>query len=358
MTIERRAEPADIWPAISIIIPVFNGAAYIADAIKSCVNQVGPSDEIVVVDDGSFDGTAEILRGFIMHPQIKILHQTNQGVSSARNFGVRSARGKFVSFLDADDELLEYALHRFRLAIASHPDIDVFFADYWISDIPGLRYSAHRRLGARRLLAPYIDTTSGEVASLTPEFSEAYAADRIPRVLVHTNSIIMKRSVFDRAGGFLPSLRVGEDLNFWARCFASARVAVLLGEPQSTYFRWRGSTEKYELVCQERVRRLRAASAGVSPFGAEWRRLRRRMAREYLNLIYWIGIDRAPRAVLARALWRSVTCYPILNASLRYFLLLLLPRPVVRRLYFLRASAFDSILSRVRMIKQRMRLSN
>ena len=71
------------------------------------------------------------------------------------------------------------------------------------------------------------------------------------------------------------------------------------------------------------------------------------MAGEYLNLIYWIGIDRSPRTVLAHALWRSVICYPILSTCLRYAFLLLLPRPIVRRLYFVREFVFDLIAPRI-----------
>lgn len=346
----------EAWPGISVIIPVFNCAEYIGGAIRSCLEQIGPLDEIIVIDDGSFDGTAEVLHEFILNPQIRVLQQTNQGVSSARNFGVRVSTGSFVAFLDADDEFLVHTLSRFRLAIISHPHVDVFFADYWISDTPRLRYSAHNRIGADRMLAPYIDTVSGEIASLGPGFAEAYATGKIARTLVHTDSIIIRRDLFDRIGGFVTNLRVGEDLNLWARCFANGQAAVLLGEPQSVYFRWRGSTEKYELACEDKVGRLREASAVVQPFGTEWHRLRRQMALEYLNLIYWIGIDRSPRAVLARALWRSVICYPILSTCLRYTFLLLLPRFIVRRLHFVRAFAVDSMLPRIRTMKQRMRL--
>ena len=241
---ENREGYFEASPSISVIIPVFNCSEYIGRAIRSCLEQIGPLDDIVVVDDGSFDGTAEVLYEFVLHSQIRVLQQTNQGVSSARNNGVRISTGSFVSFLDADDEFLEHNLYRFRTAIISHPNVDVFFADYWVSDTPGLRYSFHNRIGADRMLAPYIDTVSGEIASLRSEFAEAYTTDKVARTLVHTSSIIIRRSLFDRTGGFLTHLRVGEDLNFWARCFANGQAAVLFGEPQSVYFRWRGSTKK------------------------------------------------------------------------------------------------------------------
>lgn len=345
-------------PAISVIIPVFNCAEYIGGAIRSCLEQIGPSDEIIIVDDGSSDGTTEVLREFSSCLRVRILRQTNQGVSSARNAGVHISIGSFVAFLDADDEFLAHTLNRYRLAIISHPNIDVFFSDYWISDTPGLRYSAHNRIGADRMLAPYIDTVTGGVASLSPGFAEAYANSKVARTLVHTNSIIIRRSLLERTGGFLKNLRVGEDLNLWARCFASGQAAVLLGEPQSMYFRWRGSTKKYELVCEEKIQRLREASAAIHPFSTEWRRLRRQMAHEYLNMIYWIGIDRSPRTTLVRALWRSVVCYPILSTCLRYTFILLLPRPIVRRLRFVHKFVLDSMIPTIQNFKKRMRLGN
>src|SRR3954447_22358861 len=151
MKMENRERDFEAWPVISVIIPAFNCAEYIDGAIRSCLEQIRPLDEIVVVDDGSFDDTAEVLHKFALHPQVRVLQQTNQGVSTARDVGVHAATGSFVTFLDADDEFLAHTLRRYRLAIISHPDVDVFFADYWISDTPGLRYSVHHGMGADRM---------------------------------------------------------------------------------------------------------------------------------------------------------------------------------------------------------------
>src|SRR3954452_504761 len=103
MKMENCEQHSKAQLVISIIIPVFNCAEYIGGAIRSCLKQIWPSDEIIVVDDGSFDGTAEILHEFALHPQVRVLRQTNQGVSLARNAGVRVSTGSFVAFLDADD---------------------------------------------------------------------------------------------------------------------------------------------------------------------------------------------------------------------------------------------------------------
>jgi glycosyltransferase involved in cell wall biosynthesis len=86
---------------VSVVIPVFNGAATIAEAIESCLGQNYPKIEIVVVDDGSTDATAEVLRRF--GSAIRVVSQANKGLAAARNAGMREARGEFIAWLDADD---------------------------------------------------------------------------------------------------------------------------------------------------------------------------------------------------------------------------------------------------------------
>jgi glycosyltransferase involved in cell wall biosynthesis len=280
-------------PTISVIIPVFNCAKYVGAALRSCIEQIDTSDEIIVVDDGSVDGTAEVLQGFDTHPRVRVQHQTNRGVSAARNAGVRASTGTFAVFLDADDELLGHALQQRRRAIISHPDVDVFLSDYWISDAPGLKRSAHRALDVDSMLAAYADSAGGDTISLGSGFAEAYATSKVAHSLVHTSGITIRRTLFDRTGGFAPELRIAEDYDLWSRCFAIGRVALLTGEPQSVYFRWRGSIEKYEAACQDSVRRLRGASEIARPFSPGWHRIRRQMAYEYLTLIYWLGVESA-----------------------------------------------------------------
>ena len=92
---------------MSVIIPVFNGEKYIAEAIESVLQQSFKPHEVNVVDDGSFDNTAKIIHDF---PQVTYLYQKNRGVSAARNKGLRIVSGNMVTFLDHDDLLLEDSL--------------------------------------------------------------------------------------------------------------------------------------------------------------------------------------------------------------------------------------------------------
>src|SRR5665213_1439823 len=92
-------------PKVSVIIPTYNSANYICDAIQSVLDQSFKDFEIIVIDDGSTDHTSHVLRAWIEHNTIRYIYQTNKGVPSARNAGIHHAKGQFIKFLDADDLL-------------------------------------------------------------------------------------------------------------------------------------------------------------------------------------------------------------------------------------------------------------
>ncbi len=98
------------FPLVSVIIPVFNRESFIKRAVKSVLNQTYWNFELIVVDDGSTDNTIKELKMYV--DNIKILYQPNKGVSSARNLGVKFSQGKYIAFLDSDDEWLPEKLER------------------------------------------------------------------------------------------------------------------------------------------------------------------------------------------------------------------------------------------------------
>jgi glycosyltransferase involved in cell wall biosynthesis len=123
-------------PLISCIIPVFNGERYLAEALDSILAQTYRPIEIIVVDDGSTDGTRELVASY--GDQVRYLWQPNSGPATARNQGLSAASGEFVAFLDADDlwhpEKLERQLARFD----ARPDLDVCVAhvqNFWILEL-------------------------------------------------------------------------------------------------------------------------------------------------------------------------------------------------------------------------------
>jgi glycosyltransferase involved in cell wall biosynthesis len=104
----------------SVVVPLYNKRAFIEDAVRSVLSQHDPSFEIVVIDDGSVDGSAEVVER-IHDPHIRLVRQQNSGVSVARNTGIGAATGKFICFLDADDWYLPGYLSTLRRLITTFP---------------------------------------------------------------------------------------------------------------------------------------------------------------------------------------------------------------------------------------------
>ena len=109
-------------PTTSVIIPVFNGAAFIGEAIASILPQLEPNDEIIVVDDASTDATAELLAAFV--PRITVLRGPGEGPSAARNIGIAAAQGEFIAFLDHDDLWPPGRHHALMEALNADPSAD------------------------------------------------------------------------------------------------------------------------------------------------------------------------------------------------------------------------------------------
>ena len=128
---------------ISIIIPCFNQAEYLEDAIESAYNQSYPPHEIIVVDDGSTDGSGEIAERYmfkqfpLLDSPVKVIHQVNKGLASARNAGIAMATGDFILPLDADDMLMENAVEVITRKILEYSKVDVIapsFQEFGKSD--------------------------------------------------------------------------------------------------------------------------------------------------------------------------------------------------------------------------------
>ena len=131
--LDYRVRGEEAWVAavegirFSVVIPLYKGAPTIERALRSVLTQSCPAQEIVVVDDGSPDDSAEVVRRFLqserpgVHPEIRLLQQPNRGAAAARNQGVRQASGNWIAFLDQDDAWLPSKLERQREAIREHP---------------------------------------------------------------------------------------------------------------------------------------------------------------------------------------------------------------------------------------------
>ena len=113
-------------PLVSVIVPCYNGAAFLEEALRSALAQSYPEVEVVVVDDGSTDSSGEIARRF----PVRYIRQENRGLSEARNSGIRESKGSYLVFLDADDRLKPRAIETGLNALALRPDCALTVGDH------------------------------------------------------------------------------------------------------------------------------------------------------------------------------------------------------------------------------------
>ena len=181
-----------ISPRISIIMPVHNQNRYIADAIQSVIHQTYIEWELIIVDDGSTDSTADIIAQFD-DPRIRYIYQTNQGASEARNTGIRASSGQYLAFLDADD-----LYHPKKLqAQIDHLELD--------HDI-GLSYVAHID----------IDQDSNPL-NLFRSSPKIFLKSLVLGFPFGTNDILLRRCYIKKIGYFKESLVINEDRELYIR---------------------------------------------------------------------------------------------------------------------------------------------
>lgn len=130
---------------ISCVIPVFNGERFLGEALESVLAQTYQPVEIIVVDDGSTDGTAEVAARY--GTQISYLRQSNQGPATARNLGLSAAQGGFIAFLDSDDLWHPEKLSRQMARLQERPELDLCFTRFQHSWVPELAEEAKRYQG-------------------------------------------------------------------------------------------------------------------------------------------------------------------------------------------------------------------
>jgi glycosyltransferase involved in cell wall biosynthesis len=175
-------------PSTSVIVPCYNAAAYLADAIESILRQNHQADEIIVVDDGSADASASLVTGRF-GSRVRYQFQSHQGIGAARNLGARLARASCIAFLDADDLWPPASLgtRLARLAAASGVDCVYGLTEQFISSEinPVARSKVHCPAG----------TYPARLAG----------------------AMLIRRSVFDRIGYFDVSLKLGETMDWVAR---------------------------------------------------------------------------------------------------------------------------------------------
>jgi glycosyltransferase involved in cell wall biosynthesis len=185
-------------PLVSCIVPVFNGERYLSEALESILAQTHARLEVIVVDDGSTDGTRTVARSY--GGRVRYFHQENAGHAAARNLGLDAANGPLVAFLDADDlwhsEKLERQVAHFR-AVPALDACVTFVRNFWSPEL-----APDDRWGDSRLAEP------------VPGYRSV--------------TLLARRSLFDTVGRFDPALRHGNDTDWFLRAAEHGATIKLL----------------------------------------------------------------------------------------------------------------------------------
>lgn len=190
-------------PRVSVIIPTFNRAWALQRAVDSVLAQNYPDVELIVVDDGSTDKTPALLNAY--GSSVRVIRRENQGVSAARNTGIRAASGALIALLDSDDEWLPEKLSRQVAFMAENPELLICQTEeIWIRN--GVRVNPKRKHRKR----------SGMI------FEPSLAL-----CLVSPSAVMMRRELFDRVGYFDESLPACEDYDLWLRVGSRFPVGLL-----------------------------------------------------------------------------------------------------------------------------------
>ena len=185
-------------PLVSVIIPVRNGERYLAEAIESVLAQSQAALEVIVVDDGSTDGSAVIARRF--SPMVRCESREHAGVSGALNHGIGLARGALLAFLDADDRWAPDKLAVQSSAIAADPGLDMVFGHVEMFHSP----------------------------ELSPETRARLVVPRGPQPGMSKGAMLVRRESQRRVGGFETAWTVGEFIDWYARAVEHGLRSLML----------------------------------------------------------------------------------------------------------------------------------
>jgi glycosyltransferase involved in cell wall biosynthesis len=273
-------------PLVSIVVTNYNFARFIADAVDTALQQSYPHTEVIVVDDGSSDGSLRALDAY--RDRVRIVAQRNQGVSGARNSGIRESRGELVAFFDGDD-----LWHRDKLA----RQVPLFE-----NDAVGLVYCG----------VEYIDEDGRSLGTNTKGLRGRVLRDiallRETVVLAGGSTAIVRRRLFDRAGGFDPQLSTAADWDMWRRvaCYAEVDVA---REPLVKYRLRSGSMHRNPRVFEHDML-YGLARMFADPAAADVRRLRRRSYGKLYLMLSGSFLEAGDAAKAAGYACRSIASWP------------------------------------------------
>ena len=206
-------------PRVSVIIPSYNAASHIENCVKSALAQTYQAIEVIVVDDGSTDNTADVLRPYAQ--KVRYLKIKNSGPSIARNQGIQHAGGKYIAFLDSDDEWLPRKLERQIVFMEGHPDIRFSFSDCVLFGAQGA--SSESFFSQKEILRTIPTVTDPQGSVLSRHIHQ----DLLYENFIVTSGVIVRKDCFDLVEMFDESLFNGQDFDLWFRLAVHYRAGYL-----------------------------------------------------------------------------------------------------------------------------------
>jgi glycosyltransferase involved in cell wall biosynthesis len=205
-------------PTVSVIIPAYNVASYISDTLESVLAQTYRDFEAIVINDGSTDDTEAVIAPF--RSRINYIHKKNGGVHTARNAGLRAARGRYIAFLDGDDMWMPRYLEALLGMLENDPKISAVYPNAYFFGSPRLTGKLHQ--------------------GLYPVSAPVTFERVLKRECFIFCSVLLRRSVLDEVGGFDEELweQGAEDLDLWLRILQFGHRFQFTTEPLVKY-RWR-----------------------------------------------------------------------------------------------------------------------
>jgi glycosyltransferase involved in cell wall biosynthesis len=202
----------DRGPTFSVVIPAYNARDLIGSTIRSVLDQTRDDFELIVVDDGSRDGTPEVV-GAIEDSRLRLVRQANSGVAGARNRGVQESSGSLVSFLDNDDLWMPNYLELMGNALDADPGAGFAYTDGWSFE--------HR---SRRIMRK--SAMSGSDPPVPPPVDREEFLARLLRRNFILSSCTVRRPLFEEVGGFRENLGGCDDYDLWIRILVAGYGAV------------------------------------------------------------------------------------------------------------------------------------
>ncbi|HQZ02197.1 MAG TPA: glycosyltransferase [Thauera sp.] len=306
---------ASLSARISVVMPCYNAAPFVAEAVECVMGQSHGDVELIIVDDGSTDGSKEILQALAAsHPQrIVLLHQDRKGPYPARNLGLKHATGAQVSFLDADDYLAQDCLEKLASAL-DRQNADVAYCGWqnFGEGAPGSQ--------------PYVP----------PDYATMdMAAEFLRSCPWPIHAALVRREAVDAIGGFSERCFSSMDYDFWLRLYAHTQRIVRVPEVMA-FYRWHGGGQisktrwkqvldalqvRRDFIAQHPERVSHLSQAKLSELSDGY------LMREAYRSYWKRDLDDAQklfRAALREGGWKS--------SDLRYLIPATLPAPLFRRL--------------------------